>query len=532
MSTRLDFLKKAKNQGLSPSEAEEAADEYAVKFGFSDTPLPRDSSGIPQQRELFQEAPQTDLERKLETSQDRMARGIAQEKQDTFNNMSKANQFLAGMGKVAYMTGPGLVKRLWGSGKSVEDLNAEYEVAAAASPAAMIGELGGDIAITAMPASATAKLFSKLKTSKPLLNKAIKGAGFGVGSNVIHQGQNIAQTGAVSPKSAAAEIGISTAFPLGEKALKAMSTRVIQTALKAGKKIKGQKVMDADQVNRYFKKYSTWRGLSGAEEKMSDHKQELGQMFDALMDGLAAGTKVDFGTAIANARNRIYDLNNKSLLNATLFKGMVKQLDEFDQLTQVWVDKDGVVAGNLAQNFKKNTLDKVANYDAPIPTQPFSPKAGAKAQAARATRQELAKQLEYLNPDFKEVNMAYKKMAEIKPFIEQAVERTKANRGFSLQDIMSMGVGAGAVGGGYYMGDDGFKPGMAAAAIPFLLSRGQKSPKMAHLMHRAGQGLGGMGSAMNTMYAQPVRSGLAQSLENPYIRETVPGLAGMRLRGE
>lgn len=459
-----------------------------------------------------------------EQRSERRQREQAEAKQEAFNEMSKTNQFLAGAGKVAYMTGPGLVKRLWGN-KEAEELGAEYEIASQASPMAMLGEFGGDVALTAVPASKAAKL---VKFAKPKYIQAMaKGAAAAVPSIGIHQGQNIAETGKVDPVGGTIEGVASTLLPGGgslvKYAGKNLGGKIVETAAKASRKINGQKVMNPKQIGEFFRKYSSWRGIKGSVEKLSGHEDELGGMFDELMDGLAAGTKVDFHTAIGNARNRVNKLMADGKINMDSYESMLKKLKDFDVMVEPLTDKDGMVKGHIAQRFKKNTLDKIANYDKPNPLTTFDPKLSGKASAARVTRQELSKQLEYLNPDFKEVNLAYKKMAEIRPFIEQTAERMAANRGLSLQDLTTGSLGLAGIWGSTT--EHPYSKYAGLAALPFLASRAQKSLPLAHMLERAG-GLAQKGLS-NQAIGQTGRTALDQTMENPYLQRTVPGLAGM-----
>jgi len=457
-------------------------------------------------------------------------------KLDEFSKLSLLNQALSGAGKAAYMTGPGLVKRLWGKGKDVDDLSAEHELVAQNSPAAFLGELAGDIALTAIPATKMGK-FAKFLTGAPakklpqkILQKVTQAGITGSPAVGIHQAQQYGATGELNPAGAGIETGLNVAIPLGgsavKKATQGLGDKIVQTATKLSKKIKGQKTMNPDQLDEYFRNYSSWRGIKGSAEKISERENELGLMFDELMDGLAAGTKVDIGTAISNARSRTQRAFLKAEMNLDDFKPMMRKLKDFENMTMPLLDEKGVVTGDVAQRFKQNTLDVLAKYDKPTPFGTFDPALSGAAKAARATRQELSKQLEYLNPEFKNVNQAYSKMASIRPFIEDAMERAKANRGLSLQDITTAGIGLAGLGVGYGTGNEKIA---AAGLLPFLASRGQKSPGVAHAMNRAG---GLAGALTSDMPMHLYRSGLGMALQNPYIQDTIPGIAGENLRGE
>ena len=74
-------------------------------------------------------------------------------------------------------------------------------------------------------------------------------------------------------------------------------------------------------------------------------------------------------------------------------------------------------------------------------------------------------------------------MAELEPFIENAMRKSAANRGFSLQDIAAFTGGVLGMGGAGLAGKPGYAP---LALLPFAVSRMQKSPGAATAIHGGG----------------------------------------------
>jgi len=365
-----------------------------------------------------------------------------------------------------------------------EEIIGPYEEASRGDIPSGIGALGGELAQLAIPGSRVTKI------SKPFMS----GLKAGAISSGLHQAQNIGTGEGASIPEAIAETGLSGVIPkAGSKIspiLKEGASRIIKTATKLGKKIKGQKVMNPEQVQTYFDDYSTWRNtwknIVGSEEKLYQQEDLLGEQFDNLMKKVAKGKRVDINESLEKATKRVKREIKTGNVNLDDGPAILKKIEQFKEMVKPLAGKDGKVPFRLAQNFKRNTLDVMAKYDSPV-RGTFDPKLAGKAQAARSSRQKVLKSMLKEEPSMKDINEDYSKMADVRPFIEQAGERLSANRGLSMQDMAAL------VGGGLGAGTAQYqeKPEYAALSmLPFLLSRGQKSPGVAHLLQRLGGSTG------------------------------------------
>ena len=165
--------------------------------------------------------------------------------------------------------------------------------------------------------------------------------------------------------------------------------------------------------------------------------------------------------------------------------------------------KDGTTRFPQAQKFKVNTLDEAANY-AKVPAAMRAPELGPQAAAGRIARRKLSSAMTKVEPQLAPLNEKFKEVASIEPFVEQALERQAANRGFSLQDLVTMGLLPSAGAGAAYATD---RPELAAlGALPLLISRGQKSPAAATALYRAGSQLAQGPGALQIAIANLLRT--------------------------
>lgn len=399
----------------------------------------------------------------------------AQAAQESFDQQPWYNKLLTGMGKTFAST-PGIQQIAeFSTGEEIDPSDFEaYERGAQGSALAGTGEVLGDLALTAYPAT---KAFQGARgmlkgASKPLQALA-GGGGAGVASAGIHQAQNIQEGQGFSPTGATFETGASMLMPYaGSKlagSLKEGATRIIQTASKLGRKIKGQKVMNPKQVQNYFDNYASWRGMTGSEKMLNKHQDILGRKFDDLMGNISKGKQVNVSKALKDSRTRVQRLMNTGQINLSEAPMVLKQIDDFEEMVKPLMNKKGLVFERdfakfkSAQRIKQRTLDEMAKWDKASPTGNYDPALSAQAQAARETRGKLLSQMTEVEPSMKPINLEYRQMADVRPFIREGAERVRANRGLSLQDLMT---------------------GSMALANPksipaFLISRAQKSPAMA-----------------------------------------------------
>ena len=445
---------------------------------------------------------------------------LAKAQKKMFRDQSIKDQVLAGAGAKAYSGTIGLAKSLAEQakesgyeddlllmggidpntvpeepkGQTLQDLMGTYDRMSEGSTPARLGEFGADIGMLAIPGAKIAKGIrgtkAALNMAKPTL-AALTGGAEGLMSGTAHQLQNIGSGREGSLAEGAIETGLSTVIPYGGSkiapVLKKKATQIIQTATKLGRKIKGKKVMDANQVQTYFDNYASWRGIKGSEEKISSHAKQLGKKFDNLMNNVSKGTQVNLKAAIRTAKNDVAQKAKSAKINMTDVKSINKTIDEFEGIVTPLMDKTGKIDFKTAQNFKRSTLDPMSKWDKPSPLGTFDPSLQGPAQAARDTRGRLLNRMEVQEPSLAPINKEFGEMAGVRPFIEQAVERQAANRGLSLQDLATLAPGLGMAGGAAYMD----KPEYAALGmIPFLLSRGQKSPAIAKTLWEMGNNFG------------------------------------------
>jgi len=373
--------------------------------------------------------------------------------------------------------------------QELADIREKYEQASKGSFPAYAGELGTDIVETLAPGHIGGKI-GKLRKAPGFIKGVVTGLGAGTGSAAVHQLQNIGRGGQVEPFGAAVETGVSALTGgVGSKvapALEQTANKIIQTATRLGRRIKGQKTMSAKQAENYFENYAGWRNILSSEKKINAHHKQLSAKFDDLMENMAKGKQVDIKQATIDARNKLLDKASRGEVDILDVPKINKTIDEFEQMTNPLLDpKTGKIDFKVAQNFKKKTLDVRSKWDKPTPLGDTDPTLVGPAKAARATRRELTKAMGEEIPQYSQLNKEFSQMADIEPFIEQSVERFLGNRGFSPQDLATLAAGGLGVAGGAAFD----KPGYGALImLPFVISRAQRSPGVAKLFYQMSKG--------------------------------------------
>jgi hypothetical protein len=362
-----------------------------------------------------------------------------------------------------------------------------YEESTAGDPAAFVGELGGEIGLMAAPASKIAKAGKGAQLG--LGGKsALTGGRIGAVSAGLHASGDIGRGKPFNPLAAIGETVGSAVIPgVGSKAgpyLKGKGEKIVETAFKAGRKVKGQKVMDKTQLKTFFDKYASYKGAIGSEKLVEKEQKLLGKEFGNIINNLGKGKSIDASKAINDARNRIERQVKTLKISGTEKTKIFKQLDEFQEDLQPFLKNDKL-SFKGAQKFKKNIIDPMSKWDKPTPLGEVDPDLIAKAKGARSVRGKLTKQMVKEVPELGVVNKKYAEMASVRPFIEQAAERVRANRGLSMQDVGALGLGGLGMGGAAFAE----KPAYGLVALlPFLYSRAQKSPAVAKFLYQLGQG--------------------------------------------
>jgi len=420
---------------------------------------------------------------------------LAEAQKESFREMPWYERLMAGAGKTALASGlggatahPGMrredIQRESLKQQQVEEAFPRYEQMAAGDPWAATGEIGADVAMLATPTGKLARLGKLAKLGKT--GKAMVGGGLaGLGSAGFHQMQNIGTGRDISPAErwlgSLFETGVSALLPgVGTKVAplaKGAASKIIETATKLSRKIKGQKTMNPQQIKNYFDNYAGWRNILSSEKKLLKHQDVLGNQFDELMDNISKGKRVNINNAISKTRNRVKRLMQTGGINLEDAPNVLKKIDEFESMVKPLADKGGTVNFKIAQRFKQKTLDDLAQYDKPSPLGTFDPTLRAPAQAARSTRQNVLGEMAKVEPALSPINKAYREMADVRPFVQQTAERFRANRGLSLQDVAGLAALTVGTGGAYPL----------LKAIPFAISRGQKSPMLAKSLWELGR---------------------------------------------
>ena len=410
-------------------------------------------------------------------------------KRKAFSDMPITDRVLAGAGKT-FMSTPGIkhAANLFVDAKG--DEFKEFDTASKGNIAARTGEIAGDVALFSAPGAQIARAMKGVKMASPLAKAALTGTAEGVGSAALHQAQNIGQGKSLSGAQAASEVGASTLFPFAgkylAKPLKEKAKQIIQTAVKSTRKIKGKNQMTKRQAERFLENYGSWRGLWQSQKNISDHHKQLNKQFDELINQTSKGKQVDILASINSAKNRVDRLAKTGNADLTEIAMMKDKIAQFEEVTENLLDKDGLVSFKIAQKFKQHTLDPKAKWDKPDKMGNVKVELKPEAEAARTTRAKLSRDMAKTEPKLKPLNQEFKKMAEIEPFVENALERASRNRGLSLQDLGTLSAGIGIGGGSAYLD----RPEYAALGVlPFLISRGQKSPGFAKMLHDAGTSL-------------------------------------------
>ena len=368
-----------------------------------------------------------------------------------------------------------------------------YQQLTKGDPVAKAGELITDVGLFSLPGSKIAKAGQSAKfmqnLSKPF-KSAITGVAEGAASAGQHQVQNIGRGQSVSPLEAMLETGASGILPFTGQHVsqfaKNAATKIVQTAVKSTKKVKGKNQMTSAQAERFLDDYGSWKGLKASGDKITKHHESLSKQFDNLINNLTAGKQVNLKKAIQSARDDVAKKVNSADINLSDVAGINKTIDEFEQMTAGFMDDAGNIDFKMAQNFKRKTLDPISKWDKPSPLGTFDPSLQGPSQAARSTRKKLAAEMELQEPSLAPLNKKFKDMAEIEPFIENSLERLARNRGLSLQDLATLSAGALGAGGAAYADNPEYA---ALAMLPFLISRGQKSPGMASSLWKLGKRL-------------------------------------------
>lgn len=364
----------------------------------------------------------------------------------------------------------------------------------------LAGELGITLPASMLGGAGAVGMLAKLAPKAPAILRGLAaGLGGGAGSAGPHFAQNVGEGESLpeAGKKAAIETGLSGllgGFGTGAGMLaKGAGKRIAQTVFKK---------TTPEQAERILNEYGSLRGTQGIADKMEAAHGLLSKRFDDLINVSAKGKKVNLKGAFAKAEKEVSALEAAGELNLDDVDVMRSAIDKWRSVSQVLANKGGWTTFKAAQEFKKNTLDKLARYSK-IPREMQASDVPGKAEAARITRRELSSQMGNIEPELQPLNRQFAGLAELEPFVQKAVERAGSNRGLSMQDLITGGTGLLGLGGGVHAG----YPTLAGASLlPFLVSRAQKSPGAATSLYKGGKWFTGQ-SPTRDILTQGVRSG-------------------------
>ncbi len=489
LPTEKEYREHFKAQGVTGVALEKMVFDRRKKGGFSDL---KDAGELTETTEAG----------KLKNWPGYAERKITEAKQKAYQQESPAGRFVAGAGRFAYGAIPGTGN---------PDEMRSFDESSQGDPYTMAGKLAPELGITLAGGAALSGATGAGAIGNGLLRSGAQGLAYGLPSTLLHQSQNMAEGQGFQPAEAATEMAMSAALPMAGNALgnamKGRGVKIAQTALKSNTKIAGAKTLTKEQAETYLKRFGSLKGLKGSEAKMEKVRQQLGQEFDHLIKRYAAGKIINVGDAIATAENNVDALAQAAKVNLDDVPIIKAQLNNFKKQIASFADKQGRAGFEAAQGFKTKTLDEVAQYAKKSPGV-FNPELSGKAQGARATRAALNEQMVVQEPRLGPLNAQYKEMAQIEPFMDAALERQMANRGLSMQDLITLGSGAAGAGG---LAAAGISPKYwALTVLPFLASRAQKSPAIAKALYGTGSSLANQ-STLRDIIAQLGRSGMAES---------------------
>lgn len=403
---------------------------------------------------------------------------IKQERKETFQDMPWYEKALAGAGATTYKTGRGLYGALAkpfmnplerqafaGGGEDIEEF---YGDPSEGSTAARLGEIGGDVAMFAMPGGAIAKGATKaLPTATRLAPRALRAAGIGgaegVGSAAQHQLQNIGAGQDVSLGEAGLEAGLSAALPfigssVGQVAKKA-APGILRSAVKPVGQLK--QTMTQKQFETPLKEglVTKFGGLEAAVDRTTEQVKSLANRRDNLIK--TQNISVDITDAVGKTRSKLQNMLKNSEISFDDYKGASNFSDEALKTAKAKPSAKRVSTDPVYFSGKKKTsvsggdavdLRKLADKQSKF--NPFKPATQNpnKVVYNEAYRRVLEDEIErnLIKKSGKEVANEYRDlksgMAELIPFQKAAQYRLGQlgnNYSFSLMDLASMGVGGG-----------------------------------------------------------------------------------------
>jgi hypothetical protein len=359
----------------------------------------------------------------------------------------------AGIGKTAYSTTVGPVKRLFGQGQEVSDLMGEYNQASQGDIPSRIGEVTGDAAMLAGPAGYAGAALKLGKMAIPLQAMLRGGAGGAVSAGA-HAVQDFGQMENPSLGSAGAEIALSGALPglasLTGQFLKGSAPKVLQSAIKPPLNLRRQ-------INKPQFDYALKEGIVtnfGGTEKMAENIVKKQSKYYDMQNKALEKSKVivDANEAMNNA---LKDLNWKVRNQKIDVQDYTDALAAKDKALEdaLFASENGVVDGKTALKLK-SLADRKTDFTA---SDMMNKAAKGEKLLYKAYREnidrQLSKNIGTIDPELSKKYLEAKKNIAALKSLEKAVGsatmRTANNFDPGLLDFQAMNVaGQMATGGG------------------------------------------------------------------------------------
>lgn len=505
-------------------EGDTPPNEQAIQEAFNQLGVTGQLEGPPQS-ERYQNI--------LAGSQERMAEGQKQEspilnalfprgmEAAKFSEGSVGKDFLSGQTEREMASGIGdffsLPGRLIASAKDFEGKTWEDKFS---NYLKSVGETEGQDVLDAIlrhPATGAAAMIAPLVAPVMATAPATALIGEGAGVGFVSQMERKSKGDEYSGTEAMVDAFSGGIVPGGSKTLgvlkggtNKLSRKIMDTVIKPSKKlVKQTKPYDVENIFKYG--LDSKKGLKVIDQNIKNEMSNIGESYNKAIKDIPNETKISLEKAWFNASRKLAK-EIKEGMHSEDYKGISRGLKYWKD----YIDDFGANEVSVKKALGvRGSAGKLSKYDK------MDPKAvKGTEKAARYFRDEINSQLDI----FPEIRKLDKKRSDLMPIqeaVEDAVFRTKKNFIQSLNDnpaltTMMLGGLAGTVGGGYAGGIQGAVPGLALLG----LSRGLKSP--------------GLASGLS-QFSDRAMTPLMNTLENPYIQRTVPGLARMAytpLRGE
>lgn len=377
-----------------------------------------------------------------------------QEAQQSFQQLPIHERFLAGAGRTLAST-PGIKQayNLFADEDIDKSSFEDYEKAAKGDVAAGSGEIITDAGLLFAPGLSVAKKIKQASRLGKLGTAGLVGAGEGALSAGVHQAQNLQAGRDVSGLEAGLETGLSTLLPFSGqligRGLKKMAPEVLQSSVKAPRKLSGKK--NAPKFEEPLKQglIPKFGGLEGAVENTSEKISTLANKRDDLIK------KANIEVNLTDATRKVGAKLNNMVKNAEIDMDDAEQAFNFSENALRTAKKVTGKKGKgkvKASGSKAITLRKLADKGSKFNAfDPTSPQVPSKAVFNEAYRRVLEDEIENqitlgagkgLSTEYMGLK---KEMADLIPFNNAAKYRLNQsgnNYKLSLMDLGSLGLGS------------------------------------------------------------------------------------------